>query len=383
MNLPEDIEINIIARLPMQSMARFKSVCRGWKSFTESKFFRDLYASNSSPTSCSNWSILRRDDLSTHSGLEEVKLDLPRQSRHGTTSFASFFTEIKGMYNKLDTHKVLACTDGLVLLRHNDLPLRYYIGNPVLRQWIQLPAVNNDYTYNELGLVTRMHNHTLLCYKVVLIEKEWSGSRTYRFLIFSSDTGEWSAKQVLSCPCPSTPNPVSLNGKLHWFDPTGRIIVHDFFSNDDQVRAISLPTKMQGSTRSSGQLVCTTSQGSFVLIDVGVMEDVTKSYNVRIWRLKCDSWSWEKAWDINLASLGLGRNCVPMAINCFDIDIIYLWDYYSKCFLACNLRTNTKSYGARKEVYPFKDTLCLETWPRLSQFVPSLQVVPTLKPKLI
>ncbi|CAH2066526.1 unnamed protein product [Thlaspi arvense] len=80
-----------------------------------------------------------------------------------------------------------------------------------------------------------------------------------------------------------------------------------------------------------------------------------------------------------------------MAINVFDIDIIYLWELDTKCFLACNLRTHTKSYGARKDGYPFEtrktvckeDSLCFEPRSSLSQFVPSLQIVPTLEPKLI
>ncbi|CAH2066530.1 unnamed protein product [Thlaspi arvense] len=390
MDLPEELVINIIARLPMKSLARFKSVYREWKPFTESKYFRHLYHSNTSSTSCSNWSILRRDVGSRRSGLEEVKLDLPRESRHGNTSFASCFT-LNTKNIKIKEIRVAACTDGLVLLRLelDDMTIRYDIGNPVLQQWIQLPPPpiprgSSHYNYNDSGLVTRMHNHTLLGYKVVLIHREFRSFPTYRFFIFSSDTVEWSL-QVHSCPGPSTnvtsrtSNPVSLNGKLHWLDLSGHITVHDFFSNDDQVRAISLPAKMQGSPRPSGMMVYTTSQGSFVLIDVEFMEDVTKSYNVRIWRLKCDSWSWEKAWDINLACVGLGRSCVPMAINVFDIDIIYLWDFHNKCFLACNLRTNTKSYGARKDGY----AIFFERWWCLSQFVPSLQVVPTLEPKLI
>ncbi|CAH2066528.1 unnamed protein product [Thlaspi arvense] len=177
---------------------------------------------------------------------------------------------------------VMACTDGLVLLRlepFDDLMVRYYIGNPMLPQWIQLPPPSlpigsSHHNYNDSGLVTRKHNHTLLGYKVVLIHRELSSSRTYRFLIFSSDTGEWSAKQVLSCPGPRTnvtirtSNPVSLNGKLHWLDHSGHIIVHDFFSHDDKVRAIRIPARKQGErypfsvNHPSKKIICTTSQGT-------------------------------------------------------------------------------------------------------------------------
>ncbi|XP_010513154.1 PREDICTED: F-box protein At3g28330-like [Camelina sativa] len=420
-DLPEDLVIIIMARLPPKSVVRFKLVCREWNLLTESAFFRDLYHSNFSSTSSSNWYIFHGDHESPNSSLEELKLD--ESSSHGDSSFASFLTRNK---KKIKEIRVVACTDGLVLLRledEEDMMVRYYIGNPVLPQWVQLPPpspspyVPNPFRYgfSDTGLVTtRMHNGALLGYKVVRLHSEAlkSGfSRTWSFEIYSSTTGEWSVKQV-SCPgngvsMRSISNPVSLNGKLHWPDGSRRIIVHDFFSHDDQVRAVCLPTRMQGTmwdiyeTRCykvfcpspCGKMICTTSQGYFVLVDVGLIEEV-ETYNVRVWRLKCDSWNWEKAWEINMACLGLARNCVPMAINYFDIDIIYLWDLDRKCFLACNLRANTKSYGARKDgVYKVftgfffgikedgvvydEDTICFEASPCLLQYVPSWQVVPT------
>ncbi|CAH2066515.1 unnamed protein product [Thlaspi arvense] len=287
------------------------------------------------------------------------------------------------------------------------MTIRYYIGNPMLPPWFQLPPREPSHDgYIDSGLVTRMHNGALLAYKVVRIHSlaiSRGYSQTWSFEIYSSDTGEWSVKQVLPGPDPSTnpvtriktPNTVSLNGKLHWLDHTGRIIVHDFFSHDDQVRAISLPAGTQDERNlPSEKMICTTSQGYFVLIDAEQLQD-NKSYDVRIWRLRCDSWSWEKAREINMDSLGLGRRCVPVAINCFDIDIIYLWDLDGNCFVACNLGTLTKSYGARKIVTiihaPFRNPLdtrrtiysedvrCFQfqRCSFVSHFVPSLQVVPT------
>ncbi|CAH2066538.1 unnamed protein product, partial [Thlaspi arvense] len=382
------------------------------KSLVESEFFLDPYHSNP------NWSILYGDHGSIHSGLEELKLDLP-----GNTSFASYFTQ-----NKIKKIRVVACTDGLVLLRlepddDEDRMARYYVGNPMLRQLIQLPPppslprrdLPRRYGFYDSGLVTRKHNSTLLGYKVVRVDGEalkLGLSQTWSFEIFSSDSGEWDVVKV-SCPGDgvvmlSTYSPVSVNGKLHWLDHTGRIIVHDFFSRDDQVRAISLPARMQDNLWFPGALKvfaplhavrwsAPPRKDLLCLLMPGLMKDVNKSYTVRIWRLKCDSWSFEKAREINMACVGVGRSCVPVAINVFDVDIIYLWDFYSKCFLACNLRTNTKSYGARKvgtfvpddrtipdpfedHRYGFvykEDTLCFEPRFCLSQFVPSSQAVPT------
>ncbi|CAA7014368.1 unnamed protein product [Microthlaspi erraticum] len=248
--------------------------------------------------------------------------------------------------------------------------IRYYLGNPVLPQWIQLPLPpsppREEHSpfrdgFCDSGLVTRMHSR-------------------------------WSVTHV-SCPglgvsLPSTSIPISLNGKLHWLGYHGRIIVHDFFSHKAQVLAISLPANLhraRGFCKS--KMISTTSQGYYVIIDA----ELINRYNVRVWRLKRDSRSWEKAWEVNLARVGLGCSCVPMAINFFDIHDIYLWDLEHKRFVACNLRTLAKSYGARKvgtqidssfenafETVYKEDTFCLESRSLLLQFVPSLQVLPTI-----
>ncbi|KAG7557245.1 F-box domain [Arabidopsis suecica] len=387
MELPEEMMINIIVRLPLQSIVKFKLVCREWKSLTESAFFNDLYQSISNSTS-SNWPILHGSYRCTTSYLEEVQLNLPRESWHGNSHNWSFTSGVIRKYtqnnNKIKEIWVVACADGLVLLclLDEDMTKRYYIGNPMLQQWIQLsppPYLTQYHFFIYSGLVTRMHNGALLGYK-----------------IYSSKTGEWRVQHV-SCPgqgvSQQTSTPVSLNGKLHWFhESRRRIIVHDFFSHDEQVREICIPARMLGSrwhpddhgscirhgcASPCNKIICTTSQGYFVLIEAGLIDEV-KSYNVKVWRLKSDSWNWEKALEINMACVGLGFNSVPMAINYFDINIIYQWDLDRQFFIACNLRTHTKSHGNGKHGAPYKeDTMFLESRSCISQFVPSLQVVPT------
>ncbi|XP_010424564.1 PREDICTED: F-box protein At1g49990-like [Camelina sativa] len=341
--------------------------------------------------------------------------------------------------NKIKKIRVVSYADGLVLLRlkeeeeEDQIVIRYYVGNPVLAQWIQLPPSSPDPPrnaspypghYTDTGLVTRMRNGALLGYKVVRINsKAWHPfpgyySQTWSFEVFSSDKGEWSVEQV-SCPVcgvsmRNVSNPGSLNGKLHWLDGSRRVIVHDFFSCDDQVRALPLPAMMESaewlrSERRRRQIdkcplplrkkICTTSQGDFVIIDVGSIDEV-KSYNVRVMRLKTDSWNWEKAWEINMSCVGLGFKCVPMAINCFDINIIYLWDLDRNCFLACNIRTHKILCDTRKDGAAYnpkyfcpifredhitredgtfykEDTFCYEPRSSLLHFVLSLQVIPT------
>ncbi|EOA19624.1 hypothetical protein CARUB_v10002951mg [Capsella rubella] len=392
MNLPEDIVINILTRLPLQSIVRFKLVCIEWKLLMGSAYFVDLCRN-------SNWSIIFYGNYkSEDSKLEEVKLDLPHDGHDGTHHHQSYnllFSSVSSQSKKkVKEIRVVSCADGLVLLRvkEEEDEMVYYVGNPVIAQWIQLPLSSrpprNAHTYpshySDTGLVTRMRNGALLGYKVVRIKnKSWNRSYFWEwsFEVFSSDTGKWRVVQV-SCPghgvgmC-NPSNPVSLNGKLHWLE-SSRVIVHDFFSCDDQVlRVLPLPRRTQSTEWQRCKRICTTSQGYFVIIDVGYVEEV-KSYNVRVMRLNTEFWNWEKVWEINMASVGLGFKCLPIAINFFDSNIIYLWDLDHNCFLACNVRTHKKLCGTRKDVTADKeDTFCHESRYSLLQFVPTLQAIHT------
>ncbi|CAF1711549.1 BnaC03g66260D [Brassica napus] len=131
------------------------------------------------------------------------------------------------------------------------------------------------------------------------------------------------------------------------------IVVYDFFSDDDQARSIRLPDRMQryhphhsDASRCFEhclcpcyKMICSTSQGFFVFIKAGRMTGKEEGYNVKVWRLieSDHSWEWDKAWEINMASIGIGFESVPMAINNFDVDIIYLWSLQHRRYVASNV----------------------------------------------
>ncbi|CAH8346582.1 unnamed protein product [Eruca vesicaria subsp. sativa] len=348
---------------------------------------------------------------------DELELNFPHESHGNNWCFKSIRHPIDADESKI---RVVSCADGLVLLCHessssNESIRRYYIGNPLLSQWTLLPSppILPGNHYNDSGLVTRMHDGVILGYKVVRLydniqntDHDDHSLRTLGFEIYSSDTGEWSYKQV-SCPGGNGKLvmecfPITLNGKLYWHaEGMDGIVVYDFFSdddNDDQARSIRLPDRMQrfhphhsDSSRCFAlcpcqcyKMICTTSQGFFVFVEAGRMTGKEESYNVKVWRLiKSDhhSWVWEKAWEINMASVGIGFESVPMAINNFDVDIIYLWSIQHRRYIAFNVRTQTKYLGPSNH----DDThnrRCLNAcfYPRntLTQFVLSLQEVPKM-----
>lgn len=175
----------------LRSIARFKSVCKKWKSIIDSDFFRDLYASLNSSSSVS-WSIMntRTNSLSLeivgHHGCE----------RWGLTN--SLGSSIKRYNSETTVTKtsVLSCADGLVLLytETSEGYPQYHVGNPLLQQWFQIPLPphlsafgvvrlqeNNKFSYT--GLVTEMEKGIVVGYKVVWILASGNVSKELTFCL--------------------------------------------------------------------------------------------------------------------------------------------------------------------------------------------------------
>ncbi|KAF2607529.1 hypothetical protein F2Q68_00043439 [Brassica cretica] len=59
-SIPESVTVQIMARLPLRSIARFKSVCKQWRSLIESSYFRSLFVSlhRNASSSSSSWSLM-------------------------------------------------------------------------------------------------------------------------------------------------------------------------------------------------------------------------------------------------------------------------------------------------------------------------------------
>ena len=61
-HLLEVLQTEILARLPLRSICRFKSVCKTWKSTIESVYFRRLFLSLHGDSSPSSWSLMCGQD---------------------------------------------------------------------------------------------------------------------------------------------------------------------------------------------------------------------------------------------------------------------------------------------------------------------------------
>lgn len=160
-----------------------------------------------------------------NSYLEELELNLSRESSHDNSHNCSFASRVIRKYtqnnNKIKEIWVVSCADGLVLLHlHEDMTQSYYIGNHVLPQWVQLsspPYLPQYHRRTDSGLVTQMRNGALLGYKVVcmFIGDQMFVSPTWTFHIYSSDTSERRVQQV-SFPCNCVSHSISNPVFFRW-----------------------------------------------------------------------------------------------------------------------------------------------------------------------
>ncbi|XP_006286208.2 putative F-box/kelch-repeat protein At4g22430 [Capsella rubella] len=333
--LSEAIVTEIVARLPLRSISRFKSVCRTWKSALESAYFRRLFVSLHQNTS-SSWSLLAGTEefISMH-GCETW--DLPK-------SIASYF---RGILTRKNLYHV-ASSSGLILMESSDDAT--YVGNPVLQQWLRIPDPPHPTVTVVLGLVTSLdEDGVVLSFKVVkmaaLVPTRDKSSTCMFLWVYSSETGIWTRKR-LYCPICFTSfrNTISLNGTFYVSQTCldglatqpGTLMAHDFYSESDLWRVIPFPDHNLNHNMNFKRAL-TKSRGYVMYIKTLAQEGDNL---LKVWRLSNDSGDecWKLLWEIRLPFDNI-RNYAPMAMHPLEHNIVYLWSEENHYMISCNLQT--------------------------------------------
>ncbi|KFK35957.1 hypothetical protein AALP_AA4G060000 [Arabis alpina] len=299
---PDAILVEILARLPLRIITRFKSVCKTWKSVTESAYFRRVFLSLHKSSS-SSWSLMFPN---YH--------DRP-------------IAEAIGFYGS----KTWALPKSLVLQQWFEItpPPKRCIGPSLIT------SVDED------GVVSS--------FKVVMTDSRGDSDKDiWNVYVYSSETGLWSFKRLI-CTRPvrhlvlTYYPPQNVIGKYYLWErdssPTdpGILLAYDFYDPEeaeDRCRVIPLP--VPGNRR--GKRCVTTSEGDVIFIQL-------LSGRLKVWKLNDNNNSessecWQLLWEINMVSLGFDVvDCFPMGMNLFDIDVVYLWSHQHCCLVSGNLKT--------------------------------------------
>lgn len=219
-----------------------------------------------------------------------------------------------------------------------------YLANPISHQCLEITprALLHDF-FCPLEIVTQTKNGVVLGYKVVMFDGKQRGPIITKitFLIYSSETQLWSLNTV-HFPFSFSFNrdfhhPISLNENLHWLirnsEDTEVVVSIDFYdigTSSYRCRVTPFPDLEK---HPKFIRTCTTSEG--FLMYMNIISDEGLDDKLCVWRLK--SGEWQLVSEISPTFIETGFEYLPLAINPFDANIVYLWSWKHQSLLFINL----------------------------------------------
>uniref|UniRef100_A0A5B7CEN8 F-box domain-containing protein n=1 Tax=Davidia involucrata TaxID=16924 RepID=A0A5B7CEN8_DAVIN len=355
--LPEWLLLEILVRLPVKSIFRFKCVCKHWLSLISHPSFARSYISRRINGLSPSFRILYR--YIYVSDFQEI-LHRLRPDVYISQNFSVLFLSSFEEQQRADQFKVLASSKGLLLCCLLG-PLVYYVCDPVTRQWVCLPrARHNVPTHHPIyfgeGLVSRVNEENVVTsYKVVRVEWLPGESKFINLETFSSETGYWKGLRLF-CSQPVRllmrgGGPFLFNGIMHWFTYEHGMVAFDPYKNAKQCRLIKLPDdrNIESEYKYDGLYrLCNGCQGHLRYFEVAPEASeyfcfsmwVLKDYEEVEWCLehqvtRCDIWSD----DPNLSGSLLHVTFVPLAFHPFSLDVVYLRCVERSCIASYNFQT--------------------------------------------
>ncbi|PIN18108.1 hypothetical protein CDL12_09234 [Handroanthus impetiginosus] len=279
---PDEVVLQILARLPIKSLFRNKCVCKLWYQLISDKYFTKLY----NEIAVMNPMVLV--EITDPSSESRPSLILVDNSR-GVSEFSLNFMK--------DRVKVRASCNGLLCC--SSIPDKgvYYVCNPMTKQYKLLPRTRERpltrfYPNGEATLVGLACNILTQKYNVVLAGYHrlfgHRPERSFICMVFDSDSNKWRKFVTLQDDHFTHMNRnqvVYINGSLHWLTSScSDVLVLDLES--ETWRKIPLPNQV---THGSGNRVyLLESEGRLSVIqisDVWMHIWVMEFYEKELWFL--------------------------------------------------------------------------------------------------
>lgn len=266
-NLPDNLLIEILKRLPCQVVLRSESVCKRWLSLISDPFFVRCFIHHhrGSIDHSLPFTLVHQFYYWHHHITETASRKIHLVSEHPILQSRDLLLDFLPCFQHPDPWpiRIVASHGDLVVCHDNKLysshQSMYYVCNLLTRQWCALPPILGRHVEDDMaiGLVTydgENHLLPLFQYKVVRILKVGTCSNDLIVETFSSDTGEWN-ESLLSCPqsiqrfWQFRTSAVTLNNALHWIingNNGETIVVFDpFRSINDQCWLIDPPLELK------------------------------------------------------------------------------------------------------------------------------------------
>ncbi|XP_076949139.1 F-box protein At5g07610-like [Bidens hawaiensis] len=229
-----DLLIEILLRLPVTSILRFKSVSKHWLCLLSHRHFTTGY---------DNYNNFSKSPagLFDYSGELYVPFDVQNRSTPRPFRGLNFCCVRQGF-------SILQSCNGLLLCRKGYGDSRkYYVLNPTTKQFAVLPSVPGGQRVRQSirFMALAFHPTDFPHYKVVCIRNLHIGEAyLYQVLTYSSDTRKWkvSVESFSVYDPPLLDYGVYWNGSIHW---PSRYPIHLYFKLDvEQLQTLPLPPEM-------------------------------------------------------------------------------------------------------------------------------------------
>lgn len=259
-NINDDLLTEILARLPPESLLRFKSVSRDWRDLLSSPAFLRRHAS------------AYRDDGRLVAFFQEAEVFETSDATTATRCNALPLCMDEENYINVPRHvgNFLHSSNGLILCsRSRGTVVTYYVGNPSSGKFVELPlpysgkrclilddqqldkydrctswATRKKPPLLSTGLITGKGVPPV--YTVLRAGMYCHNRSIVHIDSYSSESGKWTRlKQLVATNSLglSEMPPVVANGVVHWYTESRDIAVYDPEDRDNHVQLIKVPTQ--------------------------------------------------------------------------------------------------------------------------------------------
>ncbi|KDP27962.1 hypothetical protein JCGZ_19042 [Jatropha curcas] len=337
---PDEVVLQILARLPVKSLFKAKTVCKLWYRLSSDKYFIQLY----NDVAAKNPTVLVEISDSSESKSSLICID----NLKAVSEFSLDFLK--------DRVKIRASCNGLLCC--SSIPDKgvYYVCNPMTREFKLLPRsrerhVTRFYPDGEATLVGLACNLSMQKFNVVLAGYHRTfGHRpdgTFICLVFDSDSNKWRkfvSFQDDQFTHMNRNQVVFVSGALHWLTGSSSFILA-LDLNCDVWRKISLPDEVCCAAGNRVYLLESDGCLSIIQISEALMKTwVMKGYETEQWHV------------VDMVSLRCIRGMVP---GIFPIS------QTGECvFLATHKQVLVYHRKSRvwKEMYSVKNSSTLPLW---------------------
>ncbi|KAI9110644.1 hypothetical protein K1719_018510 [Acacia pycnantha] len=182
-NLPQEIIINILKRLPVKSLIRFKCVCKDWKNLFKAPYFMAEQFNHS--TQQNPYLIFNRSGYNCG---DPGQLCLINGDLQVLEHQIPVFT-----YTSLGSSTIVHSSNGLLCL---ELVGSYFVWNPAIREFCRVPQPHSlryiEYTYVGFGFSSVVND-----YKIVkLFYSPFNDRQVHTVNVFSLSTRSWKEVEI-------------------------------------------------------------------------------------------------------------------------------------------------------------------------------------------